>query len=105
MDKPPRHPIEYVSASDLRDVYNRMLSHYAKQEIELTSRIDRLGPVRPDGSRSTPERIRTPDGRTAAVVHYFLYPDGGIGASGRKDPKRVVFDGVDYRLNEVAHQD
>jgi hypothetical protein len=43
--------------------------------------------------------MRTPDGRTAAIVHYFLFPDGRIGASGKKDPKRVVFEGIDYRLN------
>jgi len=46
--------------------------------------------------------MRTPDGRTAAIVHYFLVPDGRIGASGKKDPKRVVFEGIDYRLNEES---
>ena len=102
MTEPPRIPIEYVSAAELRRIYNRMLSHYLEQEIPLASHIERLGPLRPDGSRSTRERMRTPDGRTAAIVHYFLFPDGRIGASGKKDPKRVVFEGIDYRLNEES---
>jgi hypothetical protein len=33
------------------------------------------------------------------MVHYYLLADGvTIGASGKKDPKRLVFEGVDYRL-------
>jgi hypothetical protein len=91
-----------VSAAETRRIYNRMLSHYLTQGIPLESQIERLGALRQDGSRSARERMRTPDGRTAAIVHYFLFPDGRIGASGKKDPKRVVFDGVDYRLSEQS---
>jgi hypothetical protein len=37
--------------------------------------------------------------RTVAMVHYYLLADGvTIGASGKKDPKRLVFEGVDYHL-------
>jgi hypothetical protein len=34
-----------------------------------------------------------------ALVHYYLLADGQtIGASGKKDPKRVIWQGVDYRI-------
>ena len=36
-----------------------------------------------------------------AMVHFFLLPDGTLGASGRFDPRRVVLDGIDYRLREL----
>jgi hypothetical protein len=83
----PPDPIAYVSTPELRRVFNNMLADYAAAGVTLSSQIERHGPTRPDGSRSIRERFRTPDGRTAAIVHYYLFPDGRIGASGRKDPK------------------
>jgi hypothetical protein len=74
-----------------------MVAEYRRLGITLTSQITQSPNIRSDGSRTTIERMFTPDGRTAAVVHYFEFPDGRIGASGRKDPKRAVFEGVDYR--------
>ena len=39
-----------------------------------------------------------PDGNEVARVHQYLRADGTIGASGKPDPKRVIKDGILYRL-------
>jgi hypothetical protein len=56
--------------------------------------------TQPPGTRSIMARLIDPEtNRTVAMVHYYLLADGvTIGASGKKDPKRLVFEGVDYRL-------
>jgi hypothetical protein len=41
---------------------------------------------------------RDADDNEIARVHQYLRPDGNIGASGLPDPKRVLIDGVLYRL-------
>lgn len=41
-------------------------------------------------------------GAEVARVHQYLRADGSIGASGRPDPKRVLKDGVLYRLARKA---
>lgn len=38
------------------------------------------------------------NGNEVARVHQYMRPDGSIAASGRPDPKRLVQDGVLYRL-------
>ena len=41
------------------------------------------------------------DGATmeqVALIHRFLRPDGTLGASGKPDPKRVLYDGTLYLL-------
>lgn len=39
-----------------------------------------------------------------ARVHQYLRPDGTIGASGRPDPKRLLADGVLYRLVKARNR-
>ena len=41
---------------------------------------------------------RDTENREIARVHQYLRADGSIGASGRPDPKRLLEDGVLYRL-------
>ena len=43
---------------------------------------------------------RDADNTEVARVHQYLRPDGTIGASGLPDPKRVLVDGVLYRLTK-----
>jgi len=40
-----------------------------------------------------------------ARVHQYLRADGSIGASGRPDPKRILKDGVLYRLLRKASEE
>jgi hypothetical protein len=46
--------------------------------------------------------LSDPDsGQLVALVHYYLLADGQTtGASGKKDPKRVIWQGVDYRVGK-----
>lgn len=41
------------------------------------------------------------DGSEVARVHQYLRPDGTVGASGKPDPKRLLKDGVIYRLQKA----
>jgi len=82
-----------------------MVAHYRKRQTELLSKIiyAKLASPKysqPLGTMSILEVLSDPDsGLAVAYVHYYLLPDGkSLGASGKKDPKRVVFGGVDYRV-------
>lgn len=39
-----------------------------------------------------------PRGEKVAEVHQYVRPDGGIGASGRPDPKALLIDDVVYHV-------
>jgi len=52
----------------------------------------------PRGTRSQMISYRDVNGDEVARVHQYLKPDGSIGASGKPDPKRLLFNGVLYRL-------
>ena len=43
---------------------------------------------------------RDRDGNEIARVHQFRRPDGSLAASGRPDPKRLLEDGILYRLEK-----
>jgi hypothetical protein len=43
---------------------------------------------------------RDSDGNEIVRVHQYLRPDNTIGASGRPDPKRLLKDGILYRLHK-----
>jgi len=45
---------------------------------------------------------RDRDGNEMARVHQFVRPDGSLAASGKPDPKRLIQDGVMYRLEKKA---
>lgn len=52
----------------------------------------------PAGTKSQMGAYRTRQGVVVAKVHRYLLPDGGIGASGRPDPKWLLVD------NEIWNQ-
>jgi hypothetical protein len=43
---------------------------------------------------------RDSDGFEVARIHQFLRSDGSVAASGRPDPKRLIQDGIMYRLEK-----
>ena len=62
---------------------------------------DRLAPPeagQKPGTLSQTISYRDLDGNEVARAHRYLCPDGTIGGSGRPDPKRLLQDGVLYRL-------
>jgi hypothetical protein len=100
---PPR--VEFVTHRVLNSAYEAMVTHYRKRKIELRSKIIYAKPAgadynQPFGTTSVLEVLSDPDtGAAVAYVHYYVLADGKtIGASGMKDPKRVIFGGVDYRV-------
>jgi hypothetical protein len=55
----------------------------------------------PPGSKSQ-EVWYFENGEEVARVHQYVLPDGGLGASGVPDPKRIYEGGVAYRLRHPA---
>jgi hypothetical protein len=53
----------------------------------------------PLGTRSQMISYRDSNDDEVARVHQYVKPNGAIGASGRPDPKRVLKDGILYRLH------
>lgn len=51
-----------------------------------------------EGTLSQMISYRDQAGNEVARAHRYLRPDGTLGASGRPDPKRLLQDGVLYRL-------
>ena len=49
-------------------------------------------------TRSQLLSYRDTSGQEVARVHQYLLPNGSIGASGMPDPKRLLHEGVIYRL-------
>lgn len=47
---------------------------------------------------------RDAEGNEVARVHRYLRPDGTIGGSGRPDPKRLLENGVLYRLVKARNR-
>jgi len=54
----------------------------------------------PPGTRSQMISYRDKNDNEVARVHQYLRPDGTIGASHKPDPKRLLFNGVLYRLHK-----
>jgi len=54
----------------------------------------------PAGTRSQMISYRDADDNEVARVHQYVRPDGTIGASGKPDPKRLLFEGILYRLHK-----
>lgn len=52
----------------------------------------------PPGTKSQMLSYRDSNNLELARAHRYLLPDGTLGASGKPDPKRVLKDGILYRL-------
>lgn len=104
MIDPPSPRIEFVTLTELYLAYDTMLAHFINQDTNLRSERLYERPPRADynlpaGTLSIMDALIDPNtGLIVAIVHYYLLADGvSIGASGKKDPKRVIFGGIDYR--------
>ena len=87
--------MRYLSARDLRAVFNRLGLADVVQAGQLTVRIAEEHHPSPPGAfepvctRSQALRYCDASGQVVAVVHQYTREDGTIGASGRPDPKVV----------------
>lgn len=90
-----------TSARELRAVFNAFvwprIEHGELDELVLMSGRAAVASGQPHGTMS--ELVGYYDsGRRIAVAHRFVMPDGGLGGSGRPDPKEVRHDGELLRL-------
>lgn len=67
-------------------------------EVVLADRLAPSTAGQPAGTRSQMVSYHTQDGTEVARVHQYKKPDQTIGASGKPDPKRLLVDGILYRL-------
>jgi hypothetical protein len=111
MTESPRPRIEFVSQHTLNLAFESTLAHYVQHQIQLESKISRANAPnprynQPPGTRSVLEKPIHPDsGQTVAIVHDYLLADGKtIGASGKKYPKRVIWEDVDYRVRNPSSE-
>lgn len=98
------HPIKRILEEEMRARFNA--NNYADRikAGELVEHIldDRHPSLtvahEPFCTHSQMISYRDQDGNEVARVHQYLRPDNTFGASGRPDPKRVLEDGILYRL-------
>jgi hypothetical protein len=69
-------------------------------EVLLEECVSTLLPNEPGPIRSQSVSYRDTDNQEIARVHQFLRPDGSLAASGRPDPKRLLENGILYRLEK-----
>jgi hypothetical protein len=102
MADPPS--VTIIPLKDLRQMFNELEPWELVSQGILREKVMSENPPKPGIAAKEPpgtvsQIIRYIDrktGRSVAIAHRYLHPDGSIGASGRPDPKRVVKDGVIY---------
>lgn len=99
-------PIKYVSASDLRALFNEGRYEDLVGYGVLSEKLIREGPPaaqanQPPGSKSQVVAYLDAKGKQVAIVHQYRRPDGKLGGSGKPDPKKLLHDGTLYILDET----
>jgi hypothetical protein len=104
MTLPPEEPVEELDAEGLRQLFNdyRFDARLSEGELYTVVRLktQHLAPPwlgEPPGTLSHIVRYVDKAGRTVAMAHEYLRPDGTVGASGRRDPKWLRIDGRVYK--------
>lgn len=97
-------PSKSVSSDELRRLFNLGRYWERVQNGERYSVVLRERHPAPRESGQPPCTLsqilsyRDQTGNEVARVHQYKRPDGTLGGSGRPDPKRLVHDGILYRL-------
>lgn len=93
-------PVEVVPAAQLREWFNTgdYWGRVLDGELHALTVEEGQAPPRAGQPAGTTSRLDfIYDGGTKiAEVHYYLCPDGSIGASGEPDPKALLLDDVLY---------
>jgi len=97
------YPIQRIPEAKLRKIFNDNLFWERAQigefiQITLEDRFAPVESAQPPGTRSQSISYRTEDNFELARVHQYVLENGQIGASGRPDPKRILFGGILFRL-------
>jgi hypothetical protein len=107
MSQPP--PIQRVDEWELRRIFNENNLWDKVKSGELTAVIleSRDAPAdaqQADGTLSQSISYRDNHGNEIARVHQYLKPDNSLGGSGQPDPKRVLHNGILYRLIKAKNR-
>ena len=97
------YPVEYVSASKLRQLFND--SQYPqlieqnqiaieKKRSHLLEESELKKKSLPAGTRTETIRYRDRKRELYVLIHQYLLPDGSLGASGKRDPKALLRNGI-----------
>jgi hypothetical protein len=95
-------PSTPVPAETLRRIFNEH-QYFERvragefKELVIDSHAAPSVANQPPGTKSEIAEYRSPTERVA-LVHQYKLPNGGIGGSGRPDPKQVLHEGVLYVL-------
>ena len=100
-DSPPR--LARILEPEMRQLFNngRYIERVLQGELTIVTTDDRPAPPsagQVPGTKSQMLSYRDRDNNEVARAHQYLKPDGTIGGSGRPDPKRLLHEGVLYRL-------
>lgn len=99
------YPIKYVSETELRQIFNEQARCVERAEAgELTMEIladnhpSKPKAREPFCTRSQLVVYKDRQKRVMARAHRYMRQDGTIGASGKPDPKQVLYNLTLYRL-------
>jgi hypothetical protein len=105
-DKPtPTPPIQRVTPEALCKRFNEgqyweKVTSGELVAVSLESNVSTLLTDETDTIISESLSYRDKDGNEIARVHQFRRPDGSLAASGKPDPKRLLENGILYRLEK-----
>ena len=99
----PKPQLKIVKPDELRKLFNDGGYAHRVKAGEFTTKVIRQAPPgpkirakEPPGTMSQIIAYIDAGGKVIAIVHQYLRPDGGLGGSGRPDPKRLLLNGVLY---------
>jgi hypothetical protein len=91
----PIKPVEWVSATIIRQIFNesqlaeKVAAGELTQSLKKNSHLDSPRSREPYCTNSQIVMYFDQKGKLLAIVHQYLRPDGSLGASGKPDPKRL----------------
>jgi hypothetical protein len=98
-------PIKRVTHEELCKCFNdggcwEKVTSGEYTEVLLEENISTLLTQETVEIRSQMVSYRDKENNEISRVHQFVRPDGSLAASGRPDPKRLLIDGILYRLHK-----
>jgi hypothetical protein len=103
-------PVDWVTATVLREHFNRNNCHEKALNGELIVKVKRSShpSFPPQGepfcTHSQIVYYYKDDRTLVAIAHQYLRPDGTIGGSGRPDPKRMILDDRILATRAIVHK-
>ncbi|MBI3493311.1 MAG: hypothetical protein HY047_16250 [Acidobacteria bacterium] len=104
----PRRAVKLVSAEHIRKLFSDAKYEERAHAGEFTIAVKRskhpAAPLTFEPICTKSQTLAYVDRRkrAVAIVHRYLRPDGTVGASGRPDPKYLVYDRVVYQVDPAV---